>query len=63
MSITDILLDRPDMRVDLVNRELSTQIPEYAEFGYKGALGQKQHQRAMRLVVARAKEEAKRDNQ
>ena len=63
MSITDILLDRPDMRVDLVNRELSTQIPEYAEFGYKGALGQKQHQQAMRLVVARAIEEAKRDNQ
>lgn len=63
MSITDILLDRPDMRVDLVNRELSTQIPEYSEFGYKGALGQKQHQKAMRLVVARAVEEAKRDNQ
>ena len=48
----------PDMRVDLVNRELSTQIPEYAEFGYKGALGQKQHQKAMRLVVAAAVKEA-----
>ena len=31
MSITDILLDRPDMRVNLVNRELYTQIPEYAD--------------------------------
>ena len=63
MSITDILLDRPDMRVDLVNRELSTQIPEYAEFGYKGALGQIQHQKAMCLVVAAAVKETKRARQ
>ena len=57
MSVCEVLKNYGDYNTAKVNQVLCDNIPGYEQYAFKTALGQKQHQRALGLVMQKIQDE------